>query len=64
MWSQLESEAQLQACVRAHILIGLADDYLALSSERQVRPDVRRRKKDCRAVRSRLATEVEALAHG
>lgn len=64
MWGQLEPEPQLQACVWAHLPVGLANGYLALSSERQVRPDVRSRKQDRRAVRSRLATKLDPLANG
>jgi hypothetical protein len=64
MWRQLEPEPQLQPCVWAHLPVGLADSYLALVSQRQMRPDMRRGEKDRRAVRSCLAAELDALAHG
>ena len=64
MWRQLEPEPQLQPCVRAHLPVSLAGGDLALVSERQVRPDMRRGEKDRRAVRSCLAAELDALAHG
>ena len=47
---QLEAEPQLEPRLRTHPLVGLPDLQLALFTEREVRPDVRRRKEDRRPV--------------
>src|SRR5207253_977546 len=45
---ELEPEPELEPCVRADALVGLPDLHLALVAEREVRPDVRRRKENSR----------------
>jgi len=58
---QLEAEAQLELRLRAHALIGSANLRLPFRTEREVRPDVRRREEDRRSVRGSTAAEGEAV---
>ena len=56
---QLEAEAQLEPCLRAHALVGSANLRLPFRTEREVRPDMRRREEDRRSVRGSTVAEGE-----
>ena len=62
---QLEAEPEVQAALAGqdgrHLRMGRPDPLLPLAGEAEVRPDVRRREEDARAVRGRRAAEIEAV---